>query len=141
MGKYDIEVTTYQMAVLFAWNERPTERISFENLRLTTTLTDAELNRTLLVGVRRIRNDGSYILENNFTFLVAGQLPEVEEPNPIDGRRARRPSSADHKSEVLQRFYPVLDQSKFFCYKGLLLAGLCLKSPGPNLIRKSNILK
>ena len=32
-GRFDLEVTTFQMAVLFSWNERPHERISFENLR------------------------------------------------------------------------------------------------------------
>ena len=33
LGKFDLEVTTFQMACLFAWNERPQDRISFENLR------------------------------------------------------------------------------------------------------------
>jgi len=37
------------MAVLFAWNERPKEKISLENLRLATELPDAELRRTLWV--------------------------------------------------------------------------------------------
>ncbi|XP_023240489.1 cullin-5-like [Centruroides sculpturatus] len=46
-GKFDLDVTTFQMAVLFAWNQRPNDRISFENLRLATELPDAELRRTL----------------------------------------------------------------------------------------------
>lgn len=46
-GKFDLDVTTFQMAVLFAWNQRPLDRISFENLRLATELPDAELRRTL----------------------------------------------------------------------------------------------
>ncbi|GFQ74146.1 cullin-5 [Trichonephila clavata] len=46
-GKFDLDVTTFQMAVLFAWNQRPFDRISFENLRLATELPDAELRRTL----------------------------------------------------------------------------------------------
>ncbi|XP_064628678.1 cullin-5-like isoform X2 [Lineus longissimus] len=46
-GRYDLEVTTFQMAVLFSWNERPKDRISFENLKLATGLPDAELRRTL----------------------------------------------------------------------------------------------
>lgn len=46
-GKYDLDVTTFQMAVLFTWNERPTDKISFENLRLASELPDAELRRTL----------------------------------------------------------------------------------------------
>lgn len=46
-GRFDLEVTTFQMAVLFSWNERPHERISFENLRLASELPDSELRRTL----------------------------------------------------------------------------------------------
>ncbi|XP_037094128.1 cullin-5-like [Pollicipes pollicipes] len=47
LGRYDVDITTFQMAVLFAWNQRPDERISLENLRLATELPDAELRRTL----------------------------------------------------------------------------------------------
>jgi cullin-5 len=47
VGSYDLDVTTFQMAVLFTWNERPTDKISFENLRLATELPDVELRRTL----------------------------------------------------------------------------------------------
>lgn len=47
IGKFDLEVTTFQMAVLFAWNERPHEKISFENLRLASELPDSELRRTV----------------------------------------------------------------------------------------------
>lgn len=46
-----MEVTTFQLAVLFAWNQRPREKISFENLKLATELPDAELRRTLWVGL------------------------------------------------------------------------------------------
>jgi cullin-5 len=37
------------MAVLFTWNERPYDKISYENLRLATELPDAELRKTLWV--------------------------------------------------------------------------------------------
>ncbi|KAB0802941.1 hypothetical protein PPYR_05127 [Photinus pyralis] len=47
VGRFDLDVTTFQMAVLFAWNQRPFEKISYENLRLATELPDAELRRTL----------------------------------------------------------------------------------------------
>ena len=47
VGRFDIDVTTFQMAVLFAWNERPLEKVSYENLRLATELPDPELRRTL----------------------------------------------------------------------------------------------
>jgi cullin-5 len=49
MGKFELEVTTYQMAILFCWNDRPQERISFEAIRLATELSEMELIRTLLV--------------------------------------------------------------------------------------------
>lgn len=49
-GKFDLEVSAYQMAVLFAWNERPKERLSYEALRLATELSDPDLRRTLGVG-------------------------------------------------------------------------------------------
>jgi len=51
VGKYDVEVTTFQMTVLFAWNQRPKDRISYESLKLATELPDAELRRTLWVGI------------------------------------------------------------------------------------------
>jgi len=47
VGRFDLDVTTFQIAVLFSWNERPHDKISFENLRLATELPDAELRRTL----------------------------------------------------------------------------------------------
>jgi cullin-5 len=46
-GKFDLDVTTFQMAVLFAWNQRPHDKITYENLRLATELPDGELRRTL----------------------------------------------------------------------------------------------
>ncbi|GJQ74661.1 hypothetical protein Trydic_g21514 [Trypoxylus dichotomus] len=47
VGRFDLDVTTFQMAVLFAWNQRPKEKVSYENLRLATELPDSELRRTL----------------------------------------------------------------------------------------------
>ncbi|XP_041463342.1 cullin-5-like isoform X2 [Lytechinus variegatus] len=47
VGMFDLEVTTFQMAVLYAWNQRPLDKISLENLRLATELPDHELRRTL----------------------------------------------------------------------------------------------
>lgn len=38
VGRFDLDVTTFQMAVLFAWNQRPHEKVSYENLRLATEL-------------------------------------------------------------------------------------------------------
>jgi len=38
------------MAVLFAWNQRPRDNISYENLRLASELPDPELRKTLWVN-------------------------------------------------------------------------------------------
>ncbi|CAJ0938889.1 unnamed protein product, partial [Mesorhabditis belari] len=46
-GRYDIEMTTFQLAVLYCWSERPLDALSFETLRLATELPDSELIRTL----------------------------------------------------------------------------------------------
>lgn len=47
IGRFDIEVTTFQMAVLFVWNQRPRDKVTYESLRLATELPDTELRRTL----------------------------------------------------------------------------------------------
>ena len=36
MGKYDLDVTTFQMAVLFCWENRRYDSLTLENLRLAT---------------------------------------------------------------------------------------------------------
>ena len=47
VGKFELEVTTFQMAILFLWNDIPTERIRFESLRMSTELPENELKRAL----------------------------------------------------------------------------------------------
>lgn len=44
VGRFDLDVTTFQMAVLFAWNQRPAEKVSYENLRLATELPGWQLS-------------------------------------------------------------------------------------------------
>ena len=46
-GRFDLEITTFQMAALFCWENRREDRLSLENLRLATELPDAELRKTL----------------------------------------------------------------------------------------------
>lgn len=48
-GRFELEVTTFQMAVLFCWNDRPNDQITYENIRLATELPDVELRKTLWV--------------------------------------------------------------------------------------------
>eukprot|EP00118_Oscarella_pearsei_P008730 m.46496 g.46496 ORF g.46496 m.46496 type:complete len:786 (+) comp33701_c0_seq2:3-2360(+) len=58
VGKYDLEITTYQMAILFSWNKRPGEKLSLEDLKLSTELPGGELRRTLwsLTAFPRIKH-------------------------------------------------------------------------------------
>ena len=49
VGEFQLEVTTFQMAILFMWNDIATEKISFESLRLSTELPENELKRALSV--------------------------------------------------------------------------------------------
>jgi cullin-5 len=57
VGKFDLDVTTFQMAVLFCWENRRHDKISFENLKLATELSDLELRRTLwgLVAMPKLK--------------------------------------------------------------------------------------
>ncbi|XP_021942735.1 cullin-5 isoform X2 [Zootermopsis nevadensis] len=74
VGRFDVDVTTFQMAVLFAWNQRPLDRISYENLRLATELPDPELRRTLwsLVAFPKLKKQ------------VLLFTPEVQSPKDFD---------------------------------------------------------
>ncbi|MCP9262715.1 Cullin-5 [Dirofilaria immitis] len=58
MGKFDLDVTTLQLSVLYCWNDRPREQLSFECLRTATQLSVPELVRTLysLVAFPKMRH-------------------------------------------------------------------------------------
>lgn len=58
LGKFELEITTFQMAVLFAWTNRATEKLTYESLRLATELPDIELRRTLwqLVAFQKLKH-------------------------------------------------------------------------------------
>ncbi|GLG95736.1 Cullin homolog 1 [Gryllus bimaculatus] len=62
------------IAVLFAWNQRPLERIPYENLRLATELPDPELRRTLwsLVAFPKLKRQ------------VLQYSPEVQSPKDFE---------------------------------------------------------
>ncbi|XP_039288554.1 cullin-5 [Nilaparvata lugens] len=74
VGRFDVDVTTFQMAVLFAWNQRPHDRITYENLRLATELPDPELRRTLwsLAAFPKLKKQ------------VILYTPEVQSPKDFD---------------------------------------------------------
>ncbi|XP_050435823.1 cullin-5 [Adelges cooleyi] len=74
VGRFDVDVTTFQMAVLFAWNQRPKDKITYENLRLATELPDPELRRTLwsLVAFPKLKKQ---------VVLVSPEVPSPKEFN------------------------------------------------------------
>ena len=91
MGKYELEVTTMQMAILFAWNERPTEKINFHSLVLATELPENELKKTLVSlymnsklkkqilltevkNPRDIKNDTEFWINQEFGIVKGGKL-------------------------------------------------------------------
>jgi len=81
IGKFDLDVTTFQMAVLFCWENRRHERLTLENLRLATELPDSELRRTLwsLIAMPKLKRQillvdppasrASDIIENSQIFI------------------------------------------------------------------------
>ncbi|CAB3995820.1 cullin-5 [Paramuricea clavata] len=92
-GKYDIEVTTFQMAVLFAWNERRNDKLSFNDLRLATELPESELRRTLwsliafpklkrqilicepaVQSPKEFRKDSTFYVNHDFALIKNGKV-------------------------------------------------------------------
>jgi len=75
MGRFDLDVTTHQMAVLFCWENRRHDKLTLENLRLATELTDTELRRTLwsLVAMpklkRQVTNLNDLLLTKELNYL------------------------------------------------------------------------
>ena len=67
VGKYDLDVTTFQMAVLFCWENRRFEALTLENLRLATELPETELRKTLwsLVAFPKLKRYKKKIIFNN----------------------------------------------------------------------------
>lgn len=57
VGKFDVDVTTFQMAILFCWENRRHDKLSLDNLKLATELPDTELRRTLwgLVAMPKLK--------------------------------------------------------------------------------------
>jgi len=91
VGRFDVDVTTFQMAVLFAWNQRPFDRISYENLRLATELPDPELRRTLWVCRDSLFFTFTYInrlLEDLVLSELQGLLVTAIFPSPTGFHRA-----------------------------------------------------
>lgn len=74
LGKFELEVTTFQMAVLFSWTNRASDKLSYESLKLATELPDIELRRTLwqLVAFAKLKHQ------------ILCYSPEVKQPKDFD---------------------------------------------------------
>lgn len=64
-GKYDLDVSAFQMTILFAWNSRPSERISLEGLRLATQLSELDLPRIIMSLVSNPRVKEQIVLTDS----------------------------------------------------------------------------
>lgn len=123
MGKFDLEVTTFQMAILFCWNDRPNGRISFEALRVATELTELELIRTLLSLVifpkmrnqillcdcvppitQKSFNDSTMFWINQDFCLIKNDKPQSRGKLNMIGRLQlnQEPNVEDEHEEILQ---------------------------------------
>lgn len=52
-GKYDLDATTFQIAILFLWNDRRDAKLTLDEIRTRTDLPDLELRKTLQVRLGR----------------------------------------------------------------------------------------
>lgn len=87
VGRFDLDVTTFQMAVLFAWNQRPAERVSYENLRLATEL-PGNFRKLKLAVVRSITLTLCYNRNRSGTTtntVVIGGIPKAKAPAIVNG--------------------------------------------------------
>lgn len=122
MGRFDLDVTTFQMAVLFAWNKRPEDRISYENLRLATELPDLELRRTLwsLVACPKLKRQlllyedqgqaiaGPKDFQEDTVFWVNQEFALIKNNNPQ--RRGKVSEGGRERITDLIKFVPVSGQ-------------------------------
>ncbi|RCN49243.1 cullin family protein [Ancylostoma caninum] len=128
-GRYDLEVTTFQMAVLFCWNDRAQEKISFESLRLATELPDTELARTLFslvaypkmksqillcdapypINPRDFTDSTLFFINHDFTFVKNGKEQHRGRINLIGRLQLSMESSAtkEHEDIVALREFRV----------------------------------
>lgn len=72
-SSFELEVTTFQLAVLFCWNDRPDVALSLESLRVATELPDTELVKTLfsLCAMPKLKH----------------QVLLVDEPQPVNPKK------------------------------------------------------
>ncbi|CAP29065.1 Protein CBR-CUL-5 [Caenorhabditis briggsae] len=129
-GRFDLEITTFQMAVLFCFNERAHEKISLETLRLATELPDAELNRTLLslvsypkmrsqillcdvasqnITARDFTDSTKFSINHNFHLVKNGKSQQRGKVNLIGRLQLSLEANAEkeHESIVALREYRV----------------------------------
>lgn len=74
VGQYNIKVTALQMIVLFVWNPRPKDKISLEDLRLATGLSDSDLRSVLWVTMKLIKTNTRIYYIKSFDFKTIAQF-------------------------------------------------------------------
>ncbi|EFP11033.1 hypothetical protein GCK72_017604 [Caenorhabditis remanei] len=129
-GRFDLEITTFQMAVLFCFNDRANDKISLETLRLATELPDAELMRTLLslvaypkmrsqillcdvpsqnITFRDFTDSTNFYINHNFHLIKNGKPQQRGKVNLIGRLQLSLEANAEkeHESIVALREYRV----------------------------------
>ncbi|CAG0916597.1 unnamed protein product [Notodromas monacha] len=124
LGKYDLDVTTFQMAVLLSWNMRPDDSLSLESLRLSTQLPDTELRRTLwsLVNFPKLKQqvlqyqpdvssakdftDATVFWVNkSFSLIKNGKVQKRGKVNLIGRLQLSTEKASDDDSEGMRKYF------------------------------------
>ena len=79
VGCYDLELSAHQMAVLFAWNEKPKGKVTFDTLQNVTNLSTEELRRTLWSLTSNPRNKYQLLLNSQKDAVKAQDLLDSTE--------------------------------------------------------------
>uniref|UniRef100_T1J995 Cullin-5 n=1 Tax=Strigamia maritima TaxID=126957 RepID=T1J995_STRMM len=134
VGKFDLDVTTFQIAVLFAWNMRPKERISYENLRLATELPDGELRKTIwsLVSIPtakrnlilchpevksplEFKDDSEFWINDEFVLVRNGKVQKRGRINLIGRLQLSTEKSQEVDNEAIVRLREFRMQEAIVC--------------------------
>ena len=119
-GKYDLDVSTLQASVLFAWNHRPNNKLTFSELKLATNIPDSELKKTLwsLISFAKLKqqlifyephvesfadlNDKSLFWINyDFTLIRAGKIQTRGHINMIQRLQLNTEKGREEENEEI----------------------------------------
>ncbi|KAK2703650.1 hypothetical protein QYM36_017946 [Artemia franciscana] len=120
-GEYYLDITAFQMALLFAWNETK-DKISFETLLSITGLTDADLRNTLwsIVGLPKRKqqvllysptcqsqedftSSSNFWINKNFALIRNGKAQKLGKVNLIGRSRLVTEEEKDQLDKAIMK--------------------------------------